>query len=191
MAIKTFTTGEVLTASDTNTYLANSGLVYVTSGALSLTATNFEGCFTSTYTNYRILIDQISMSGAGDIYWQMLTNATVINAANYAWAYAGYNSAAAADNSGAGGQVHAYTGLSLSAAVANLKIGSISIDLFNPNVAQQTNAITQSASYLTSYRSLSGAGFHGLTTAYNGIRFTTSSAVTMAGNVTIYGYRKA
>jgi hypothetical protein len=27
MAIKTFTTGEVLTASDTNTYLANSGLV--------------------------------------------------------------------------------------------------------------------------------------------------------------------
>jgi hypothetical protein len=31
MAIKTFTTGEVLTASDTNTYLANSGLVYVKS----------------------------------------------------------------------------------------------------------------------------------------------------------------
>jgi hypothetical protein len=29
MAIKTFTTGEVLTAADTNTYLANSGLVYV------------------------------------------------------------------------------------------------------------------------------------------------------------------
>jgi hypothetical protein len=30
MAIKTFTTGEVLTASDTNTYLANSGLVFET-----------------------------------------------------------------------------------------------------------------------------------------------------------------
>jgi hypothetical protein len=29
MAIKTFTTGEVLTASDTNTYLANAGLVFV------------------------------------------------------------------------------------------------------------------------------------------------------------------
>jgi hypothetical protein len=27
MAIKTFTTGEVLTAADTNTYLANSGLI--------------------------------------------------------------------------------------------------------------------------------------------------------------------
>ena len=29
MAIKTFTTGEVLTASDTNTYLNNGGLVFI------------------------------------------------------------------------------------------------------------------------------------------------------------------
>ena len=31
MAVKTFSTGEVLTASDTNTYLNNGGLVYITS----------------------------------------------------------------------------------------------------------------------------------------------------------------
>ncbi len=29
MAVKTFTTGEVLTAADTNTYLNNGGLVYI------------------------------------------------------------------------------------------------------------------------------------------------------------------
>ena len=39
MAIKTFTTGEVLTASDTNTYLANAGLVYITSTAVWLVKT--------------------------------------------------------------------------------------------------------------------------------------------------------
>ena len=53
MAVKTFTTGEVLTASDTNTYLANAGLVYITSTSVgtggSLTVSN---CFSATYNNY-------------------------------------------------------------------------------------------------------------------------------------------
>jgi len=35
MAIKTFTTGEVLTAADTNTYLTNSGFQYVSSGSFT------------------------------------------------------------------------------------------------------------------------------------------------------------
>ena len=56
MAVKTFTT-EVLTSADTNTYLANSGLVYVkshtiTSGA-SVVVTD---AFSSTYDNYLIIV---------------------------------------------------------------------------------------------------------------------------------------
>ena len=35
MAIKTFTSGAVLTAADTNTYLTNSGLVYIAQGELT------------------------------------------------------------------------------------------------------------------------------------------------------------
>jgi hypothetical protein len=56
MAIKTFTTGEVLTASDTNTYLANSGLVYITSTTFSGAATtNTDGCFSDKYDSYRLI----------------------------------------------------------------------------------------------------------------------------------------
>jgi hypothetical protein len=51
MAIKTFVTGTVLTAADTNEYLANSGLVYITStSAVPLQATvTISGCFSATY----------------------------------------------------------------------------------------------------------------------------------------------
>jgi len=57
MAIKTFTTGEVLTAADTNTYLANSGLVLVKSQTVGSGVSSVEvtGAFSSTYDNYKIL----------------------------------------------------------------------------------------------------------------------------------------
>ena len=83
MAIKTFTTGELLTASDTNTYLANSGLVYITGGALSSTAVNFVGCFTSTYTDYRIVVDSLAWNATGDLFYQFLTGTTPYTNADY------------------------------------------------------------------------------------------------------------
>lgn len=69
MAIKTFTAGSVLTASDTNTYLANSGLVYVTSytvgsGVASVTVPN---AFSSTFDSYRVLYTGGTMSGGTDM----------------------------------------------------------------------------------------------------------------------------
>lgn len=55
MAVKTFTTGEVLTAADTNTYLNNGGLVYITATTVSAASTPaIDGCFTSTYAHYFI-----------------------------------------------------------------------------------------------------------------------------------------
>lgn len=53
MAIKTFTTGEVLTASDTNTYLANSGLVFVKSQTIgsAVTSVTVSDAFSATYDN--------------------------------------------------------------------------------------------------------------------------------------------
>ena len=77
MAVKQFSVSEVLTASDTNTYLANSGLVYVTSatvgtGVSSVTVSN---CFNSTYDNYRIVVSGIGLSGTSSFRMQ-LSNST-------------------------------------------------------------------------------------------------------------------
>ena len=56
MAVKTFTTGEVLTASDTNTYLNNSGLVYIKSQTVGtgVSSVTVSSAFSSTYDNYFI-----------------------------------------------------------------------------------------------------------------------------------------
>ena len=58
MAVKTFAVGELVTASDANTYLANAGLVYVKSqtigtGVSSVTVSN---AFSADYDAYKITI---------------------------------------------------------------------------------------------------------------------------------------
>ena len=58
MAVKTFTTGEVLTASDTNTYLNNGGLVYITSTTIgtAVSSVTVSNVFSSTYATYLIQV---------------------------------------------------------------------------------------------------------------------------------------
>jgi hypothetical protein len=89
MAIKTFTTGEVLTASDTNTYLANAGLVYVSSGSFT-GATSFEITgFSSTYQYYRVLLTGYRADAVGfaNLNGQLMNGATLRNTAYYEAAY--------------------------------------------------------------------------------------------------------
>jgi hypothetical protein len=190
MAIKTFTTGEVLTASDTNTYLANSGLVYITSGALSSTATNFVGCFTSTYTDYRIVIDSAGVSAAGDFYYQFLSGTTPNTTANYYWYMTGLGHTGGASNSNGAAQTIGYTGISFSASASNAGAGIL--DCYMPTNASTITYCTSTANgYLSLYYNRTGGSALNVTAAYDGIRFLTNAATTFSGNVTIYGYRKA
>lgn len=65
MAIKTFTAGEVLTASDTNTYLANSGLVYVSGASVSNVTTIDVTGFTTGYSQFRVIMNLARHSSVG------------------------------------------------------------------------------------------------------------------------------
>lgn len=181
-----FSTGEILTSAD----MDRVGLWRIATGTLSSTATNFSSVFTSSFRNYRVVIDQVSFSGAADLYWQVLTGTTPVTTATYNWAYNGYRSDATGADSGAAAQVAAYTGITNGAGVPNVKIASVTLDVMNPNVAERTLALCQSCSYTTWFRALSGISSHDNTVAYDGIRFLTNSAVTMTGNVVIYGYNK-
>ena len=188
MAIKTFTTGEVLTAADTNTYLSNAGLVYVTSGSLSSTSTDFTGCFTSTYDNYRIILSNVSLSGVGDIYFRMLLGSTPDLTANYNWAFTGITENAASTNSNFSGSTQGYTGITASNAAPAL--ASSSLDCINPAVAQRTLFTINALLYSGAFGTRNGMCIYNVASAFNGIQFRTSAAVTMTGTVTIYGYRK-
>ena len=79
MPVPDFSPGEVLTAAAMDSI----GLWKVASGTLSGTATNFVGCFTSDYTNYRIVVDGITFNTTGDVYIQFLNNTTPNATANY------------------------------------------------------------------------------------------------------------
>lgn len=189
MAIKTFTAGSILTASDTNTFLANSGLVYITGGPLGQTSTNFVGCFTSAYRDYRIEVSNGIMSAGTDFCFRMLVGSTP-HGANYYFAYTGLTGAGAAANQSNINQTICRTGASTSAANDTF---CLSMDIFQPQVASvYTFTLSQSTNAHTDVFTVrnGGAGV-ATTTQFDGINFLSAGGQTIGGNVRIYGYRQA
>jgi len=103
MAVKTFTTGEVLTASDTNTYLNNGGLVYITTGTAAAGASTLSvnNCFSSTYENYRLVISSADGSANTGLYMRT-RNAGTDRTTNYFYAQIGLTTAGGASNDSSG-----------------------------------------------------------------------------------------
>lgn len=188
MAVKTFTTGEVLTAADTNTYLNNGGLVYITSTTIgnAVTSASVSNCFSSTYDNYKIIINGGTGSAADVLTLQLGSAAT-----GY---YAGvsrvtYDTGAAAllnDNNNTSWR---YFG------VINTNAITMNVELFDPF----NSKVTRISGYWIDTRvtagiaSGSGAGVLNDTTSYTGFTVTRSTGGTTmtGGTITVYGYRKA
>lgn len=185
MAIKTFTAGAILTASDTNTFLTNSGLVYITSGNLSGSVTDFVGVFTSTYTNYRILVTNPTLSSFTDLCWQGLVGTTPQTSSNYWVAGTGLDGAGVAYNQN---QNVGNPGRTL---YSNTNIaGGLVMDMFGPQVPGFTCFTSQATMFQSdNFRSRSGGGAFNQGTQLTGIRFASAGGQTMGGNVIIYGYR--
>jgi len=188
MAIKTFTTGELLTSSDTNTFLANSGLVYVARANLATNITDLVGCFSNTYDNYRIILDSLNCNSSTDIYWRMLTGSTPEATAVYSWYTNGYLDTGTASTSNAAGQTLGYTGYTQT--VSGFVGGTITMDVIGPNLNQRTLCHTQAIGYYGTFGNRGGGSSHSVVAQYNGIRFLTATSATISGNVTVYGYRK-
>ena len=188
MAIKTFTTGELLTSSDTNTYLANSGLVYVARANLATNITDLVGCFSNTYDNYRIILDSLNCNSSTDIYWRMLTGSTPEATAVYSWYTNGYLDTGTASTSNAAGQTLGYTGYTQTD--SGFVGGTITMDVIGPNLNQRTLCHTQAIGYYGTFGNRGGGSSHSVVAQYNGIRFLTATSATISGNVTVYGYRK-
>ena len=187
MAIKTFTAGSVLTASDTNTYLANAGLVYITGGTLSSSATDFEGCFSSTYTNYRVEVSQGTLSAATDFCINFLVGTTPTAANSFYYGYVGLTSGGAASNQSGGGFPIGRTGAYTS---SGGQMFVVSFDIFAPNVATWTRwagiAVNQA-----DLGSRSGGGHWADNQQFTGLRLQSAGGQTISGSVQIYGYRQA
>jgi len=187
MAIKTFTTGEVLTASDTNTYLANSGLVYITSAsATSGTTLVLDNIFSASFRNYRIILDDVRLTGLAGLVVQLrvggATNATTYYGVRQQYDYA----------TGAASSAPTANGISWNIGV--IPNGSTSaqgsIDIYNPFESRATGIATYGTDSRTSGGggALSSSGFHNTASSFTGIII--SQAQTFSNiNATVYGYR--
>ena len=185
MAIKNFTTAEVLTASDTNTYLANSGLVYVTSAtATSGTSLSVNNCFTSTYSAYRIVVTRATLGALSGMSMRMRASGTDQSLLYYnirsGYDYATSAASVSAINNGAQWELPLITDTTSAACV---------IDLQNPQASLKTQISAQGADSRTAgVGALIGSGMLNNTTAYDG--FTIFSGQTNTSlNLTVYGYR--
>ena len=183
MSVKTFTT-ETLTSADTNTYLANSGLVYVTSATIGTTVSSVtvSNAFSATYDNYVISVS--GGVGSADLNLQLQLGSTATGY-YYGGMYAKYDGTASAF-----------------AAVANntffdLGYGSINAlsgkgELDSPFLAKRTVLRSIATGTSTTYYMNNYAGFLNNATSYTAFTITASGVTTMTGGtVTVYGYRKA
>jgi hypothetical protein len=189
MAIKTFTTGEVLTASDTNTYLANAGLVVVSTTTVpaspASSTVTVSGCFSSTYDNYKIMYTGGAASTACDIAIQLSGITTAyyggimhVSSAPGGVAVAGVNNAAS----------WTYSGMMRGSTAG----GFMDIDLFGPFL---TNCRTRVHAPYVRNDDQSFGTFTGIvenaSSATGFVLSLNNSATITNGQIVVYGYRKA
>ena len=187
-----------MTASDTNTYLANSGLVLinptsvtngtVTSGqgtvrvAGTATTVTINGVFSATYEDY-LIVSKLSFTG-GDAVIELTTGGTPANT--------NYNYSMMQAYAGAG-----VTTVRTAAAASHLFMSngggvyqSCTVDLFQPFLAEptlfQVNNLRNDAAYGIPANYL-WYGNHSTATSYDGFKITAGG--NMTGTIAVYGRR--
>lgn len=183
MTFPSFTTGDVLNASDMNA--VGLWLVKTQSIGTAVSDVTVDSCFSSTYDNYRVLVRIAGASGASDVRLRMRTT-TDDTAANYSWFYRGLDNAGGSLDSNGASQDYAFTGTSVSTTgIAAL----FEFDIMSPNLAEETRAHSMSFVRATAGMRVGGWQMLG-STQYTGFKLYSSSASTWTGgSVRVYGYR--
>jgi hypothetical protein len=184
MGIKTFSDGNSLPASDINSYLTNSGLVYVTQATIgtAVSTVTVSNCFTSTYDNYKIVISGGAASTPTSLSLKLGASTTgYYGALNYVTYSVGTISVAAVNNAAN----WPYSG---SATSSNI---NASIDLLSPFAAKTTGLISFYTENATTGSTGSFNGFHNVATSYTDFTIGTGVGNLTGGTITVYGYRKA
>lgn len=183
MAIKTFSDAVSLPAIEINTYLTNSGLVYITSGTFAQADCKVQSCFSATYDNYRLVISNFTTPGIRTVAFQLLQGATALpNNYNYGGWYVTY---AAGLNGAVFAGAQAYWNTITSATTGDSASG---MDIQRPFLADQTTFQCFSTNFDAV---LTVAGNNTNASSCDGFRITNLSGDANTFSYTLYGYRKA
>lgn len=184
MAIKTWTSGEVLTATDLNTYAGNPGMVFVKSQTVgtAVSSVTVSSAFSATYDYYKIIY--VNGIGSTQANFRLTLGATA----------AGYYTGTVLGRYDGGGSLSG-GGLNIAywdnAGFAD-PIGNLcEIELSMPFLARKTGY--KSWHWDTRTGGGTGFGFAGghlnNSTSYTAFTLTCSSGTITGGNIIVYGFR--
>jgi hypothetical protein len=136
--------------------------------------------FTSTYKNYRVLVNATSVSATELIYLRVRAAGTDLTTNTYKWAIVNnsYTNSSTADGSGSANVIQiAYSPTTNS---------RFHFDIYNPQTANNTFATYQMA---TSSQTWVGGGMVNNTTSYDSFTLL-MVAGNMTGSMSVYGYNE-
>lgn len=167
-----------------------SGLTLITTAAFSgSSAVNINNCFTSTYTNYKIMLVENGSSNVG-IFFRLRASGADNTSSNYSWGLVGINyNNNAAYLEGINGSLQ--TAFKLGA-TGNSSQNAWTADIFQPQATALTSyfGIRLSDAASPNGYGLTTSGFSSVTTSYDGLTIYPSSG-NITGTYWIYGYQKA
>jgi len=168
------------------------GLVLVNKTDFSgSTAVNLNGCFTSTYDNYRLVVRVTSNSADTDLFLRLRNTSNTDIAGNYY--FGGHYSRV--DNGGSGvwfGNNTSYWHIGSMDISNTVYSNSVSVDIYNPFTSIYNKTMGMVGLGQLQAGSMFGIYIGGSlldTTVCSGISLI-STAGTIGGTVTLYGYRK-
>jgi hypothetical protein len=164
-----------------------SGLSLITAQTFSA-VTSFSlptGTFSSTYANYRLIIDITAASATTSFTGRMRASGTDNSTANYNTMMTGVSSAG-------GGLVaagNALTSFVMGDILAAAPVNAYSFDIIAPNLARYTDFLGNMAtSDATRFIAYAGGMSFAATTAFDSFSFIVAGGANITGDYRVYGY---
>jgi hypothetical protein len=180
MTYPSFTSGDILTAADMNA--VGLWLVKTQTVGSAVASVAVTGAFSSTYDNYRIMVN-IDAITAGGPYVTLQLGATTTGyyygAAAVVYSTAGFSGLVSNNQASFNRLGPANSGSG----------GSLIIDVLNPNRAYRTVISSSYADFNTAGSAGYGSGFLNNTTQYTDFTIGLTSSTMTGGNIRVYGYK--
>lgn len=165
------------------------GLVLVSNTSFSAATSHVVNAFSSTYDNYKIIINITSTSGDALLYLGFGNSGTRDTTANMQYSYWQRTNAGVDVSTQGSNQANLY--IMDMETFTNTRIANAVVDCLNPFVASETSGTVQTTSVLTTGVPYSGNGgfIKGSNTSWSQL-FLHTSANNMTGSVKVYGYNQ-
>jgi len=161
------------------------GLELITSEAFSASsAVSVNGCFTSTYDVYALIVHAVIASGETDAYLRLRVGGADATGSNYLF----FNQSSGVNGTGYNQNNTGTTQLT-AGRLGSSGTGSLFVNIFRPHDAVRTTFQNQNVANGTTTTFIqSGGGLHSLSTAYDGFTLYPASS-TFTGTLRVYGYK--